>query len=364
MKIGTLDLSPLDLALAFVPVTLVLRFAGAPAAWVFLTACLAIIPLAGWMGKATEHLAGRFGPGAGGLLNASFGNAAELIIAIIALARGLDEIVKASITGSIIGNVLLVLGLSMLAGGLKHRRQRFNPTAAGLGATLLALSAIGMLVPAIFHHVGGMTPVPEMLHEQDLSLAIGIVLFITYGLSLLFQLKTHQHLFAAETEEHDRASLWSPGVAVLVLVGATALVAVMGEMLVGAVEETAAAWGMSHVFIGVVLVAIIGNAAEHSAAVLMAMKNKMDLAISIAVGSGIQIALFVAPLLMFLSYAIAPEGAAPMDLLFTPFEVISVAMAVIVVNLVAYDGESHWMEGVLLLAVYVIISMAFYFLPG
>lgn len=359
MTIGPLKISPLDLLFVFIPISIVLEFAHANPTWVFITAALSIIPLAGWMGRATEHLAAHFGPGVGGLLNASFGNAAELIIAVMALSKGLHEVVKASITGSIIGNVLLVLGLALLLGGLKHKRQSFNRTAAGMGSTLLALSAIGLLVPAVFHWIARGQGVE--VREGLLSLDICIVLFTTYALSLLFQLKTHQHLFAAGEGHEEPDAAWGKGRSFLVLLAATAGVALMSEFLVGSVEATAETWGMTEVFVGVILVAIVGNAAEHSTAVLVAMKNKMDLAMNIAVGSGIQVALFIAPLLVFLSYVIGPH---PMNLEFTPFEVIAVMMSVIVVNLVAYDGESHWMEGVMLLAVYVVLGMAFFFLPA
>ncbi|MHC4989389.1 MAG: calcium/proton exchanger [Planctomycetota bacterium] len=359
MKIGRFDVPVLMLLLVFVPIAVVLELAHGPAAWIFGCSCVAIIPLAGLMGRSTEHLATHFGPGVGGLMNASFGNAAELIIAIMALRAGQLEIVKASLTGSIIGNVLLVLGLSLLLGGLRHQRQHFNRTAAGLGATLLALSAIGLLVPAIFHHVTGSAGDDRIEH---LSLAIAIVLFVSYGLSLVFQLKTHGHLFGGESAEmhHEEGPVWSKTRAVIVLTVATAFVALMSEFLVGSVEATAERWGMTEVFIGVIVVAIIGNAAEHSTAILVALKDKMDLSINIAIGSGIQIALFAAPLLVFLSYAFG----SPMDLEFTLFEVIAVAMSVFVVNLVAQDGESHWMEGVLLLAVYLVLGIAFYFLPA
>jgi Ca2+:H+ antiporter len=312
------------------------------------------------MGKATEHLAERLGAGLGGLLNASFGNAAELIIALIALRAGLYDVVKASITGSIIGNVLLVLGLSILVGGLKFERQTFNRTAAGLGATLLALSAISLVVPAIFHFIVRGNPTA---HEQELSLEIALVLFVTYLFSLVFALRTHSHLYAGAADSSGHKALgvagWSKTKSVLVLLAATAFVALMSEFLVGAVEHTADTFGMTDVFVGVILVAIIGNAAEHSTAVLVAAKNQMDLALNIAIGSSIQIALFVAPVLVFMSYLFGQ----PMNLLFTTFEVVSVALTVGIVSLVAMDGESNWMEGVQLLAVYVILAIAFYFLP-
>lgn len=360
MKLGRSEINPLSLLLVFIPVSIFLEFLHFNPAWVFVSSALAIIPLAGLMGKATEHLAEKLGAGPGGLLNASFGNAAELIIALMALRRGLYDVVKASITGSIIGNVLLVLGLSVLIGGLKYERQTFNRTAACMGATLLTLSAIGLVIPAIFHMV---TSGAGMNHEQELSLEIAIVLFATYLLSLVFALRTHKHLYAGDgvhsAAEVAAAESWSMKKAVLVLLVSTAFVALMSEFLVGAVEHTEGAFGMTEVFVGVILVAIIGNAAEHSTAVLMAARNQMDLAMNIAIGSSIQIALFVAPVLVFVSYLFGR----PMDLLFTTFEVVSVGLAVGIVSLISMDGESNWMEGVQLLAVYVILAIAFYFLP-
>jgi Ca2+:H+ antiporter len=357
--------------LIFAPVALLLEYAvHAPPVAVFAVSALAIIPLAGLMGRATEQLAERLGEGVGGLLNATFGNAAELIIAGIALNAGLYDLVKASIAGSIIGNVLLVFGLSALLGGIRFPRQTFNRTAASLGGTLLVLSAIGLIVPAIFHYAAigaadtaaaaGALPVP---HEQELSLEIAMVLMASYVLSLLFTLRTHRHLYAGDAGAHamEEAGLaTSTGRALGLLLAATAGVAVMAELLVSAAETTAESLGWSELFVGVILVAIIGNAAEHSTAVLMAMKNKMDAAVNIAVGSSIQIALFVAPLLVFLSYVMGPR---PMDLLFTPFEVLAVVLSVGIMALITHDGESHWMEGVQLLAVYVILGFAFFFLP-
>ena len=365
MRIGGFTVEPLLLLLIFVPVAIVCELVHVNPVWIFVTAALAIIPLAGLMGKATEHLSEHMGAGLGGLLNATFGNAAELIIAIIALRAGLLEVVKASITGSIIGNILLVLGASALAGGLKFERQEFNRTAAGLGVTSLVLSAIGLIVPALFHFVVRGNPAA---HERELSLEIAIVLFITYILSLVFALHTHKHLYSGtptEAQAHDADEAlgvtgWSTKKSLTVLLGATAFVALMSEFLVGAVEHTAHTFGMTDVFVGVILVAIIGNAAEHSTAILMAMKNQMDLAINIAVGSSIQIALFVAPLLVFAGYAFGQ----PMDLLFSSFEVMAVVLSVGIVSLVALDGESNWMEGIQLLAVYVILGLAFYFLPA
>lgn len=351
------------LLLVFVPVALALEYVfHSSGIAVFIASSLAIIPLAGLMGRATEQLAERLGEGVGGLLNATFGNAAELIIAIMALRAGFHDLVKASITGSIIGNILLVFGLGTLWGGLKYESQTFNRTAASLGATLLVLSAIGLVVPAIFHHLAGAGAV---VLERELSFEIALVLMATYLLSLVFTLRTHRHLYVGDAGPHGLheidAELGSTKQALLLLLASTAGVALMSELLVGAVEEAAEAFGMSEVFVGVILVALIGNAAEHSTAVLMAGKNKMDAAINIAVGSSIQIALFVAPLLVFLSYVMGPQ---PMDLIFTTLEVVAVAIAVAIMALISQDGESHWMEGVQLLAVYVILGIAFYFLPA
>ena len=358
--------------LLFVPAAVLahqLRWGGVV---VFACATLAIVPLAGTMGEATATLARRFGAGVGGLLNATFGNAAELIIALAALRRGLDDIVKASLTGSIIGNSLLVLGFALFAGGLRRERQRFDRSAASMGSTLLALAAIGLVVPALFNVVASsavaraaLTAAQEALRERDLSLEIAVVLFVAYLLSLVFSLVTHRHLYAGDPALHGRAadgapargSTWRP---VGMLLAATLLVAWMSELLVGAVQEASNALGLTPVFVGVIVVATIGNAAEHSTAVLAAVRNQMDLALNIAIGSSIQIALFVAPLLVFVS-RFMERG--PMDLRFTPFEVVSVAIAVAAVNLVAQDGESNWLEGALLVAVYVVLGLAFFFLP-
>ncbi|MGE0820887.1 MAG: calcium/proton exchanger [Candidatus Binatia bacterium] len=364
MRIGGFEIEPLLVLLVFVPIAIILEMLHADPVWIFVASSAAIIPLAGLMGKATEHLAEKLGAGIGGLLNATFGNAAELIIALIALRAGLYDVVKASITGSIIGNVLLVLGLSIVVGGVKHQTQTFNRTAAGVGATLLTLSAIGLVVPAIFHFLVRGHP---NAHEQELSLEIAVVLFVTYIFSLLFALRTHKHLYAGDAHGHHGAesgealgtTSWSKGKSLGVLLAATAFVALMSEFLVGAVEHTAHTLGLTDVFVGVILVAIIGNAAEHSTAILMAAKNQMDLALNIAIGSSIQIALFVAPVLVFVSYLFGQ----PMDLIFTTFEVVSIALTVGVVALVSMDGESNWMEGVQLLAVYIILGIAFYFLP-
>jgi Ca2+:H+ antiporter len=352
----------LNLLLVFVPIAVVLEFMHANPVAIFATSAVAIIPLAGWMGRATEHLAEKMGEGMGGLLNATFGNAAELIIALMALRRGLFDVVKASITGSIIGNILLVLGLSILLGGLKYPRQVFNRTAAMLGSTMLALSAIALLMPAVFHIIVQGNPNAD---EQDLSLEIAIVLTITYVLSLIFTLRTHSHLYTGGVHTEDEQQAigthgWSRTRSLVMLLAATALVALMSEFLVGAVDEASKRLGLTEVFVGVILVAIIGNAAEHSTAVLVALKNKMDLSLNIAIGSSMQIALFVAPALVFASYLFGK----PMNLLFTPLEVVTIGASVLIVALIAQDGESNWMEGVLLLAVYTILGLTFFFLPA
>ncbi|MGE0882799.1 MAG: calcium/proton exchanger [Blastocatellales bacterium] len=352
----------LNLLLIFVPIALLLEILHASPIAIFAASSLAIIPLAGWMGRATENLAEKLGEGIGGLLNATFGNAAELIIAMMALRKGLYEVVKASITGSIIGNILLVLGLSILIGGFKYPKQVFNKTAASLGSTMLGLSAIALVMPAVFHLLVANKP---NVREQDLSLEIAIVLIVTYVLSLVFTLKTHSHLYTGGVDEKEEEEAigthgWSKGRSVAVLLGATALVALMSEFLVGAVEEASHQLGLTEVFVGVILVAIIGNAAEHSTAILVAMKNKMDLALNIAIGSSMQVALFVAPVLVFASYAFGQ----PMNLIFTSLEVVAISVSVLVVALIAQDGESNWMEGVLLLAVYAILGLTFYFLPA
>ncbi len=350
------------LLLVFVPATAVASWTDTHAVVLFGLAALAIIPLAGLIGEATEALAETMGPGIGGLLNATFGNAAELIIALFALYDGLDAVVKASITGSVIGNLLLVLGASLLAGGIKHPIQRFNRTAADSGATLMVLAAVGMVIPAIFHELVGPKDLPA---EHGLSLAVGVILMVAYGMNLLFSLGTHKHHYNPASAQgdaneaiHDGAK-WSRRKSAIILLISTGMVAWMSEILVGAVEDASQAMGMTEIFIGVVVVAIVGNAAEHSTAVLMAWKNQADLAVGIAMGSALQIALFVAPVLIFVSY-LRPQ---PMDLIFSPMEVVSVLLAAILARMVTGDGESNWLEGAMLLMIYAILGTAFFFLP-
>lgn len=354
--------------LVFVPVSVVLRYwpgFNQPAA-LFVCAGLGIIPLAGLMGRATEELSEHLGQGVGGLLNATFGNAAELIIGLMALHKGLIGVVKASITGSIIGNLLLVLGVSLLAGGTRFRTLRFNRSAVQSSTTSLMLAAIGLLIPTIFHVAAVARPGGWSLAlEQKLSLAIAMVLFATYGCTLAFSLRTHRQLFAGT--EHSGETIGEGkrregGVLkpVLMLVGATALVAWLSEFLVGTVESMQARLGVSEVFIGVIVVAVIGNAAEHSTAVWMAMKNKMDLSLGIAIGSSLQIALFVAPVLVFVSFLMGR----PMDLEFSIPEVAAVIVSVYIVAEISNDGETNWLEGAQLMALYVILALLFFYLPS
>jgi Ca2+:H+ antiporter len=359
---------PLSWLLLALPLAVVLDFTRCGPLAVFFASALATVPLAGLMGRATESLAAALGPGVGGLLNASFGNAAELILALFALARGpeLYPLVKASLTGSILGNVLLVLGTSVLAGGLFYHKQQFNRTAAGTGATLLALAAVGLLMPALCYHalrarLGG----GETLRIASLSEEIAAVLAGIYVLSLAFTLVTHRDLFRGElagaAAAAHRPPEWHWTAALTVLLAATAGIAWMSALLVGTVEQARAALGMNQVFVGVVVVAVIGNAAEHSTAVWMAVKDRMDAAVQIAVGSGTQVALFVAPVLVFASLLMGHPQ--PLDLHFTVLETVTVVIAVVVLALVCQDGETHWLEGAMMLGVYVIIALAFYNLP-
>ena len=353
----------LNWLLIFVPAALVLRFwpgLSNPTA-LFICSALAIIPVAGWIGRATEALAFRVGEGLGGLLNATFGNAAELIIAGIALYKGHIAVVKASITGSIIGNILLVLGLSILLGGVKHKEQRFNKTGARTSGISLSLAAIALIIPTVFHWSAAASPSGwSPVVERQLSLGIAIVLFLTYICMLAFSLKTHKHFFlGAEGELEEKGEHWSRGKAITILVAATAVVAVLSEFLVGTIESVRTTFGITEVFVGVIVVAIVGNAAEHSTAIIMAMKNKMDLSVGIAIGSSLQIALFVAPVLLFLSYFFGR----PMDLEFSLPEIFAVVASVYILFQISGDGETNWIEGVQLLSVYLILGILFFYLP-
>lgn len=348
--------------LIFVPIAVVLEHAAPDRPlWIFLASALAIMPLAGWMGKATEKLAERTGEGIGGLLNATFGNAAELIIALAALRGGLHEVVKASLAGSIVGNILLVLGVSMLAGGLSRSEQHYNPAGARSQATMLTLAAIALILPAAYRAMTGEAGAPAL---GSISVWMSLVLLAVYAANLIFSLITHRALFAGSEHEGEHESAyvpWSVGRAMLVLGSATAAIAWMSEILVGALEPATAALGLNDAFVGVFVVAILGNAAEHSTAVVAAMKDRMDLSLSIAIGSSVQVALFVAPLLVLVSYAIGPS---PMDLAFSGGLVLTIILAVWITGQVAGDGRSDWLRGVQLLAVYLILALVYLFAPG
>lgn len=338
--------------LVFLPAAAASLYLGGPAVFTFFAAAVALVYLAAAMGWATEVLASRAGPTVGGLLNATLGNAAEFIIALVGVRAGLAVVVKASLTGSILGNSLLVLGAAFVAGGLRHREQKFNPRAAGMGATLMVVAVSALLMPSLLHFIGR----AGEISEHRLSLAISMVLLVAYGASIVFSLVTHRHAFPHHRDDEPprgRRLLWAAAVLVLTTAGIIAA----AEMLVSVIEATAHALGWGEVFIGVVVVAIAGNAAEHFAAVLVAWRNRMDLALTITQGSSMQIALLVAPLVVIISY-VWPE---PLDLIFTPLEVAAVALSMLIVSLITADGESNWLEGLLLLALYAIIAVTFFF---
>jgi Ca2+:H+ antiporter len=346
--------------LVFVPISIYLGLTHASPTAVFITSCLAILPLAGLMGEATEHITHHTGPGIGGLLNATFGNAAELIIAFMALRAGEMEIVKASLTGSIIGNILVVLGLAMFLGGLKRKELKFSRIAAESGSSMMVLAVVALVIPAIYALV---TDHRQPQHIESISFDIAWVLIATYGVSLVFQLRSHAHLFQAEGEpdasdELDPGHVWSTTRSLAVLFVAAGFVGWVSEFLVHAVAEAGTSLGLGKVFMGVVVVAIVGNAAEHSTAILMAMRGKMDLALNIAMGSSMQIALFVAPVLVIAGHWMGT----PLGLEFTVLEVVAVMLSVMAVALLVHDGKTNWFEGLQLLAIYAILAIAFYYI--
>lgn len=369
--------------LIFVPISIGAHFSGASDLLVFITAGLAILPLAAWMGTATEEIAIVLGPSWGGLLNATFGNATELIIAVVALNKGLVEVVKASLTGSIIGNLLLVMGLSMFLGGLKFKEQTFQSVIARVNGSSMNLAVIAILLPAAVNKASIALGEPVML---TLSYAVAIVLILVYGLTLLFSMRTHAYLYDAgvaglETgpaasepavstsfsaveqefnslvaEKEHRPNLW---LWVAVLLVATLLVALESELLVDTLEVASEKLGLSAFFTGVILLPIVGNAAEHATAVTVAMKNKMDLSIAVAVGSSLQIALFVTPVLVLVGWVLGQ----PMDLNFNTLELLAVVVSVLIANSISADGRSNWLEGILLMAAYIILGFTFYAQP-
>jgi len=354
------------LLVPFIPLAVALELAHAAAGLIFFAAALGVIPTAALMGRATEEVAAKSGPGIGGFLNVTFGNAPELIIALFALNAGLHEVVKASLIGSILGNILLVMGAAMLAGGLTGGRkvQKFDRTAANIQALMLFLAVAALVMPAIFELVEGSgLPGPtEERREYDstvenLSLGVAAVLLVTYALGLVFSLRTHRSLFNPDYEEADDTWGWSIRRSVIALAVAGIAVGVMSEILVGSITEASEAVGLSEFFIGVIVVAIVGNAAEHWVAVLVAVKDKMDLSVNIAIGSSAQIAMFVAPMLVITSFFLGPG---PMPLVFNGFEIAGVILAVLVAYGVTSEGESTWFEGVQLLALYAILALTFF----
>jgi Ca2+:H+ antiporter len=304
------------------------------------------------IGRGTDQLALHAGPRVGGLLNATFGNVTELIISIFLISKGELEIVKASLVGSIIGNLLLVLGLSFLLGGLKHDEQEFNARSASVHTSSMLLAVIGLVMPALFVLSAGRQTAGQ---REVVSVTVAAVLIALYVLALVFMLVTHEHLF--RTPATGERADWSVRTALLVLLGATALVAVESEILVGALEPALADLGLSRFFVGLVIVPVIGNAAEHSSAVTMAMRNKVDVTLEIATGSSTQIALFVAPVLVFISLAVGH----PMDFVFDTFEVVAVGLSTLIVAVIASDGRSNWLEGAQLVAAYAIMAISFFF---
>jgi Ca2+:H+ antiporter len=367
----------LDWLFAFILVTVALEHVGVPEPFIFFSAAIAIVPIARLIVRATEQIAVRTGDAVGGLLNATFGNAPEHIIAIVALKAGLLDMVRASLIGAILANLLLALGVAFLLGGLRYRNQDYNPGAARVYSSMMLIAVVSLSVPSAFSRF--FSPDGTIREEAMLNLGLALVLLVAYALYLVFMLKTHPGAFAAAgahvgragdgghpsagatTDAVDRESAhWSLGRALVSLVGASVLAAWMSEILVGAAEGTGEALGMSQVFIGIVFLAIVGGAAESGSAIAMARKNKMDLAVGIALGSCIQIALFVAPLLVLVSYVIAPQ---PLELSFGRAEIGALFMAVLIGAVVAGDGHSNWYKGVQLITVYAIMALMFYFLP-
>jgi Ca2+:H+ antiporter len=342
----------LEWLFVFVPAAIVMELIHSPPVAIFAVSALAILPLAGQIGHATEELAARSGPQIGGLLNATFGNVTEMIIAFFLILEGEIEVVKASITGSIIGNVLVVLGLAFLVGGWNRTEQTFNRASTSLHSASLVLAVAGLLMPALF----SFTPEASAFRTEAVSIGVAVILIGVYALSLLFSFKTHRSLFHSAT--HHGEPKWSRNRALGMLAGATVLVGLMSEFLVGALETTVEEIGVSKLFVGLVVVPLVGNAAEHSSAVFLAAKDKMDVAIEIAVGSSTQIALFVAPVLVFVSLL----ANNPMDLIFTGIEIAAVAFSSLILGFITLDARSNWIEGTQLLAAYLIMAVSFFFL--
>ncbi len=342
----------LDWLLVLVPVSVALKLAGGADLAIFVTSAAAILPLAGLIGRSTEQLALHTGPRVGGLINATFGNVTELIIAVFLILDDKIEIVKASLTGSILGNLLLVLGVSFFVGGLRHKEQHYNAHAASVHSTSLVLAVTGLLMPTLFA-LG--TQGETVVQREVVSGTVAAVLIGLYLAALAFMLITHEHLF--RTPEEGEAPAWSRRRAVVMLLVATAFVALESEFLVGSLEPALADIGLSEFFVGLILIPIVGNAAEHSSAVLFAVRNKLDVTLEIAIGSSTQIALFVAPALVFISLAVGH----PMDFVFSTFEVAAVALSTVLVFMISSDGRSNWLEGAQLVGAYLIMAVSFFF---
>jgi Ca2+:H+ antiporter len=346
----------LNALLIFAPIAILGRLLGWPPTLLFVASALAVIPTAGIMGQATEELAARTGPRLGGLLNATLGNAAELIITIFAIRSGLLDLVKASITGSIIGNILLVMGMSILVGGIKNGPQRFNRTHAGVNATQLLLAVAALAIPSLFFFAHEETSGPV----EWLSLGTAAAMLAIYAAGLIFGFRqTGPEPALAQATQQGHHGGWSLRRSIIFLVGATVLIAVLSKILVGAVEATVATLGVSEFFIGIIVVPLVGNVAEHTVAIQAAWKNKMELSMAVSLGSSLQIALFVAPLLVFASLFIGN----PLTLVFNQFEIVALFAGSLIAALVAQDGETNWLEGAQLLGVYAILALAFFFLP-
>jgi len=346
----------LDWLLVFVPVSIAAKVFTDNELAIFLLSAIAIVPLAGLIGRATDQLALHAGPRIGGLLNATFGNVTELVVSVFLILDNQIEVVKASLTGSILGNLLLLLGLSFFVGGLRHKEQVYSERAASVHTSSLVLAVIGFLMPALFVLT---TSGPQTFVEREVvSGTVAVVLIALYAATLIFTLVTHEHLF--RTPASEEKPLWSSRRAILVLLIATAFVALESELLVGSLEPAIADLGLSKFFVGLILVPIIGNAAEHSSAVLFALKDRVDVTLEIAIGSSVQVALFVAPALVFISLIVGH----PMDFIFSPFEVAAVGVSTLIVAIVIRDGRSNWLEGAQLLGAYAIMAISFFFVRG
>ncbi len=345
-----------SILLIFVPIAIGAQLLHLPAVFIFFLSAIAIVPAAKLIGEATEKLSAHSSPALGGFLNAAFGNATELIISVFALRAGLVEVVKASLTGSIIGNLLLVLGMAMFAGGVRHKKQEFNRTAALASGSSLFLAVIALVIPAIFLRTAPLTGGNVV---EQLSVFVSCLIIVLYVSGLWFSLWTHKNLFYAEEVGTIIEGGWSKRKSAFVLLLATVIVACMSEILVGSITPLVTQFGWTELFIGVIFIAIIGNVAEHASAVTMALRNKMDLALQVSIGSATQIAMFVAPLLVLVSLFFSK----PMNLIFDTFELVAIVLSVVLVNIIVADGESNWLEGLQLLVAYIIIGIAFFFHP-